>query len=101
MNPMLERIPAGEGERDTLVLVDAFLAAYDEQVRSIVSPPIENGIPKGMLVTTSRLVAPSACGVRLMLDNQIDLTGAHVLLPARSDAPVPDELERPAVASEG
>ncbi len=95
---MLPKMLYREGERDMVILVHEFVAAYPDRRESITSTLIDFGLPGGD-TSMSRLVGlPAAIGTRLILEGEITLTGVHIPVLPEIYEPVLDELEQLGVA---
>ena len=97
---MLERMPYREGERDMIVLVHEFQAAYGEREESIISTLIDFGTPEGESAMARTVGTPAAVAARMILEGAIDLTGVHIPVLPGIYEPVLDELERLGIAFE-
>lgn len=97
---MLERMPYREGERDMIVLVHEFQAAYGEREESITSTLIDFGTPEGETAMARTVGTPAAVAARMILEGAIDLTGVHIPVLPGIYEPVLDELERLGIAFE-
>lgn len=97
---MLEKMPYREGERDMVVLVHEFLAAYDDREEAITSTLIDYGIPGGDTAMARTVGTPAAVGARMILEGEIDLTGVHIPVRREIYEPILDELERLGIAFE-
>jgi len=95
---MLPKMLYREGERDMVILVHEFVAAYPDRRESITSTLIDFGLPGGD-TSMSRLVGlPAAIGTRLILEGEITLTGVHIPVLPEIYEPVLGELEQLGVA---
>jgi saccharopine dehydrogenase-like NADP-dependent oxidoreductase len=97
---MLEKMPYREGERDMVVLVHEFLAAYDDREEAITSTLIDYGIPGGDTAMARTVGTPAAVGARMILEGEIALTGVHIPVRREIYEPILDELERLGIAFE-
>ena len=97
---MLEKMPYREGERDMVILVHEFVAAYEDHEESITSTLIDFGIPNGDTAMARTVGTPAAVGARMILEGEIDLTGVHIPVVPQIYEPVLDELERLGIAFE-
>jgi len=89
---MLAKMPYREGERDMVVLVHEFLAAYPDREERITSTLIDFGIPGGDTAMARTVGLPAAIASRLILEGQIQLTGVHIPVLPEVYEPVLDEL---------
>lgn len=89
---MLVKMPYAEGERDMIVLLHDFVAEYADHKEHITSTMIDHGIPGGDSAMARTVSLPAAIATRLILEEEIKLTGVHIpVLPEIYD-PVLDEL---------
>jgi saccharopine dehydrogenase-like NADP-dependent oxidoreductase len=91
---MLVKMPYGEGERDMVVLVHEFVAAYPDHQERISSTLIDYGIPGGETAMARTVGLPAAIGTRMILEGEITLTGVHIPVLPEIYEPVLDELEQ-------
>jgi saccharopine dehydrogenase-like NADP-dependent oxidoreductase len=97
---MLEKMPYREGERDMVILVHEFVAAYADREESISSTLIDFGVPGGDSAMARTVGTPAAVGARLILEGEIHLTGVHIPVLPEIYAPVLEELQRLGIAFE-
>jgi len=97
---MLEKMPYREEERDMVVLVHEFAAAYPDQEESITSTLIDFGVPGGDTAMARTVGTPAAVGARMILEGKIGLTGVHIPVVPEIYEPVLDELEHVGIAFE-
>nr|HID14044.1 saccharopine dehydrogenase [Anaerolineae bacterium] len=95
---MLLRMPYREGERDMVVLVHEFTAAYPDRRERITSTLIDFGIPGGDTAMARTVGLPAAIGARLVLEGKINLTGVHIPVLPEIYEPVLGELEQLGIA---
>jgi saccharopine dehydrogenase (NADP+, L-glutamate forming) len=91
---MLVKMSYREGERDMVVLVHEFLAAYSDHRERITSTLIDYGIPGGDTSMARTVGLPAAIATRMILDGEINLTGVHIPVLAEIYEPVLKELEQ-------
>lgn len=75
---MLVKMPYLDGERDMVVLVHEFVAAYPGRKEHITSTLIDFGTPGGDTSMARTVGLPAAIGTRMILDGELDLTGVHI-----------------------
>jgi saccharopine dehydrogenase (NADP+, L-glutamate forming) len=88
---MLVKMPYREGERDMVILVHEFVAAYPEtpipgpsshegegRREYITSTLVDFGVPGGDTSMARTVGLPAAIGARLILEREINLTGVHI-----------------------
>ncbi len=97
---MLEKMPYRDGDRDMVVLVHEFVAAYGDREESISSTLIEFGAPDGTTAMARTVGTPAAVGARMILEERIDLAGVHIPVLPEIYQPILDELKRLGVAFE-
>ena len=90
---MQERLQYGERERDMIVLLHDFVAHYPDRTEHIVSTLVDFGIAGGDTSMARTVGLPAAIATRLILENQIRLTGVHVPVLPEIYEPVLNELE--------
>jgi saccharopine dehydrogenase-like NADP-dependent oxidoreductase len=83
-----------EGERDMVVLVHEFVAAYPDHESLITSTLIDYGAPGGDSAMARTVGLPAAIGVRMILEGKISLTGVHIPVLPGIYEPVLDELAK-------
>lgn len=91
---MVEKLKYQEGERDMTVLQHEIIVEYPGgQREKITSTLIDFGIPHGHTSMSRTVGLPVAIGVRLILENRIDLRG--VLIPTAPEIyePILEELK--------
>jgi len=90
---MIERMSFAEGERDMIVLVHTFEAAYpDGQKEKITSTLIDYGIPHGDSAMARTVGLPPAIGTKLILEEKINITGVHIPVLPDIYKPLLEEL---------
>ena len=91
---MLAKMAYREGERDMVVLVHEFIAAYPEHREHITSTLIDFGVPGGDTSMARTVGLPAAIGARMVLEGAIELTGVHIPVVPEIYEPVLEELEQ-------
>jgi len=99
---MLEKMQYKEGERDMLILQHEFIAEYPDpstgsghrREEKITSTMIDFGIPHGDTSMSRTVGLPAAIGVRMTLQEEINLTGVHTPVVPEVYEPVLEELEQ-------
>ena len=91
---MLVKMGYREGERDLIVLLHEFVAAYPDGEERISSTLIEYGVPGGDTAMARTVGLPAAIGARMILEGRIRLTGVHRPVAAEIYEPVLGELEQ-------
>ena len=95
---MLVKMVYCEGERDMVVLVHEFAAAYPERRERITSTLLDFGAPGGDTSMARTVGLPAAIGTRLILDGEIELAGVHIPVLPKIYEPVLTELEEMGIA---
>jgi len=106
---MLVKMGYREGERDLVVLVHEFVAAYPKvpfpgpsevewRREYITSTLIDYGEPGGDTSMARTVGLPAAIGARKILEGEINLTGVHIPVLPEIYEPVLGELERLGIA---
>jgi saccharopine dehydrogenase-like NADP-dependent oxidoreductase len=89
---MLSKMQYAPGERDMLVMQHEFVARYEDRTEKTTSTLVDYGIPNGD-TSMSRLVGlPAAIAARMILEDEIDLTGVRVPTVPAIYEPVLKEL---------
>jgi saccharopine dehydrogenase (NADP+, L-glutamate forming) len=91
---MIEKMMIKENERDMSIMEHIFLAEYPDGKREVIkSKLLDFGIP-GKETSIARCVAlPAACAVRMILEEEIILTGVHIPVLPEIYNPIMIELE--------
>jgi saccharopine dehydrogenase-like NADP-dependent oxidoreductase len=91
---MIERMMLPASERDMGVMLHVFVAEYPDGRKEVIkSKLLDYGIP-GKDTSIARTVAlPAACAVRMILDNEIEVTGVHIPVIPEIYNPIMLELE--------
>lgn len=95
---MLERMSYGEGERDMVILVHEFVAAYGDQKEAITSTLVNLGVPDGETAMARTVGTPAAIGARMILEGQIRLSGVQIPVVPEIYDPILGELEELGIA---
>ncbi|MCD4820007.1 MAG: saccharopine dehydrogenase NADP-binding domain-containing protein [Candidatus Cloacimonetes bacterium] len=90
---MLDKMSYEKGERDLLVLHHQFIAEYPDKTQKITSTMIDYGIPNGDTSMARTVSLPAAIGVRMILEEKINLTGVYMPTIPEIYEPVLEELE--------
>jgi len=97
---MLEKMQYREGERDMVVLVHEFLAAYEDREERITSTLIDIGLPEGATAMARTVGSPAAIGAQMILEGEINLAGVHIPVVPEIYRPILDELKNLGIAFE-
>jgi saccharopine dehydrogenase-like NADP-dependent oxidoreductase len=90
---MLEKMQYAPGERDMLILRHEFEAGYPDRTEKITSVMVDFGIPNGYTSMARTVGLPAAIGVRLILEDKVNLTGVVAPVMPEIYEPVLNELE--------
>lgn len=91
---LLEKMEYDQGERDMVVLHHDFKAEFpDGSLKTITSTLVDYGQPNGESAMARTVSLPAAIAVRLILEEQINLTGVHIPVTPEIYDPVLEELE--------
>jgi saccharopine dehydrogenase-like NADP-dependent oxidoreductase len=82
------------GERDMLVMRHEFMAEYPDRRERITSTMIDYGIPHGDTSMSRTVGLPAAIAVRMILQEEVKLTGVHRPVIPELYNPVLEELEQ-------
>lgn len=91
---MLEKMQYQEGERDMLLLKHEFIAEYADRKEKITSTMVDFGVPGGDTSMSRTVGLPAAIGVRMILQDKINLTGVHTPVIPEIYEPALEELQR-------
>ncbi len=93
-NRMLQKMAYKEGERDMIVLQHDFIIHYPEHSpKAVCSLLIDFGIPKGDSAMARTVSLPAAIAAKLVVQQQINLTGVQIPIEPEIYEPVLLELE--------
>ena len=95
---MLARMAYRPGERDMVVLLHDFVAAYEDRREHITSTMVDYGIPGGETSMARTVGLPAAVAGRMILEGEIVETGVHIPVLPQIYEPVLTELERLGIA---
>jgi saccharopine dehydrogenase (NADP+, L-glutamate forming) len=95
---MLARMRYRRGERDMVVLVHEFVAAYPDRRERTTSTLIDLGTPGGDTSMARTVGLPAAISARMVLEGEITLTGVHIPVVPEIYEPVLEELEQLGIA---
>ncbi len=90
---MLKKMQYKPGERDMIVLYHDFLAEFPDKTEHINSILLDFGIPHGDSAMSRTVSLPAAIAVKLIVEEQISLTGVHIPVTPSIYNPVLKELE--------
>jgi saccharopine dehydrogenase-like NADP-dependent oxidoreductase len=91
---MIDKMMIGQEERDMVVMQHTFLASYPDGNKEVIKSSM---LDFGTLATdtaVARTVAlPAACGVDMILQGEITITGVHIPVIPELYNPILDQLE--------
>jgi len=89
----LQKMSMGEHERDMVVMHHEFIAEYPSKKEYVTSTLIDYGIPDGDTSVARTVALPAAIAVKMILKNEINMTGVHIPVIPQIYNPILDELE--------
>lgn len=90
----LKKMSMGEHERDLVLMHHEFVAQYPGKKEYVTSTLVDYGIPDGDTSVARTVALPAAIAVKMILKNQITLTGVHIPDVPEIYNPILDELEK-------
>ena len=92
---MIEKMMLGKDERDMTVLKHIFLAHYPDGKKEIItSKLLDFGEPNGETSIARTVALPSACAVKMILEDEITVKGIHIPVLPGIYIPIMHELEQ-------
>ena len=88
----LQKMPLGKRERDMVIMHHEFIAEYPSKKEYITSTLVGHGIPYGDSAISRTVALPAAIAVKMILHEQIDLTGVHIPVIPEIYNPLLDDL---------
>ena len=89
----LQKMSMGTHERDMVVMHHEFIAEYPSKKEYVTSTLVDYGIPDGDTSVARTVALPAAIAVKMILKNQISLTGVHIPVLPEIYTPILDELD--------
>lgn len=89
----LEKMSLGPAERDMVVMHHEFIAEYPTKREYITSTLVDYGIPKGDSSISRTVALPAAIAVKMILEQEITITGVHIPVISSIYEPILKELE--------
>jgi saccharopine dehydrogenase-like NADP-dependent oxidoreductase len=89
----LQKMSMGEHERDMVVMHHEFIAEYPSKKEYVTSTLVDYGIPDGDTSVARTVSLPAAIAVKMILKNEINMTGVHIPVIPEIYNPILDELE--------
>lgn len=91
---MIEKMMIGPDERDMVVMQHTFLASYPGGKREVIkSSMLDFGTQKTDTAVARTVALPAACGVEMILEGKIEVTGVHIPVIPELYNPILDQLE--------
>jgi len=91
---MIGKMMIGQTERDMVVLQHTFLAAYPDGNREVIkSTMVDYGTLQTDTAIARTVALPAACGVDMILKNEITVKGVHIPVIPEIYHPILDQLE--------
>ena len=88
----LNKMTLSKKERDMIVMHHEFIAEYPSKKEYITSTLVNYGTPYGDSAIAKTVALPAAIAVKMILHEQIDLTGVHIPVIPDIYNPLLDEL---------
>jgi saccharopine dehydrogenase-like NADP-dependent oxidoreductase len=89
----LQKMSMGEHERDMVVMHHEFIAEYPSKKEYVTSTLVDYGIPDGDTSVARTVALPAAIAVKMILKEEINMTGVHIPVIPEIYNPILDELE--------
>jgi saccharopine dehydrogenase-like NADP-dependent oxidoreductase len=89
----LKKMALGDKERDMVVMHHEFIAEYTSKKEYITSTLVDYGIPDGDSSIARTVALPAAIAVKMILNEEINITGVHIPVIPEIYNPILDELE--------
>lgn len=90
---MLDKMMMSKGERDMVVMQHTFVADFDGKKEVIRSRMLDFGDPEGDSSIARTVALPAACGVEMILEGKISITGVYIPVIPEIYNPILDKLE--------
>jgi saccharopine dehydrogenase-like NADP-dependent oxidoreductase len=91
---MISKMMINRDERDMVVLEHTFVAKYPDGKKEVIkSRMLDFGMPKTDTSIARTVALPSACGVDMILQGKISITGVHIPVIPELYNPILDQLE--------
>jgi len=88
----LKKMTLEKNERDMIVMHHEFIAKYPSNKEYITSTLVGYGIPYGDSIISRTVALPAAIAVKMIIQQQINLTGVHIPVLPDIYNPILDEL---------
>ncbi len=91
---MIEKMMIGPDERDMVVMQHTFLGSYPDGNKEVIkSTMVDFGTLKTDTAVARTVALPAACGVEMILEGKIDVTGVYIPVIPELYNPILDQLE--------
>lgn len=91
---MIQKMMIGGNERDMVVMQHTFLAGYPDGKKEVIkSSMLDFGTLKTDTAVARTVALPAACGVDMILQGEISITGVHIPVIPELYNPILDQLE--------
>jgi saccharopine dehydrogenase-like NADP-dependent oxidoreductase len=91
---MIEKMMIKENERDMVVMQHTFLAKYTDGKEEVIkSRMLDFGTLETDTSIARTVALPAACGVEMLLEGKINVTGVHIPVIPEIYNPILDQLE--------
>ena len=90
----LKKMLLGANERDMVVMHHEFIAEYQSKKEYITSTLVDYGIPNGDSAIARTVALPAAIAVKMILNEEIKLSGVYIPVIPEIYNPILDELEQ-------
>lgn len=89
----LSKMSLNNGERDMIVMHHEFIAEYPSKKEYITSTLLDYGIPNGDSAIARTVTLPAAIAVKMIVHEEIYITGVHIPVISEIYNPILNELE--------
>lgn len=89
----LSKMSLDKSERDMIIMHHEFIAEHPSKKEYITSTLVDYGVPNGDSAIARTVGFPAAIAVKMILHEQIDLTGVHIPVIPDIYNPILDELK--------
>jgi len=89
----LSNMSLEKDQRDMIVMHHEFIAEYPSKKEYITSTLLDYGIPNGDSAISRTVALPAAIAVKMILHNEINITGVHIPVIPDIYNPILNELE--------
>jgi len=90
----LKKMSLEKKDRDMIVMHHEFIAEYPSKKEYITSTLVDYGIPGGDSAISRTVSLPAAIAVKMILENEINMSGVHIPIIPEIYNPILNELEQ-------